>query len=117
MNEIYWIQRLDYIRGFSVAIMIVCAFVFLLATVFYYAIDDEKDKAIYKRIKKITGAALVATSLSVSFVPSKNEMLMIIGLGGTIDYIKENETLQELPDKCVAALDAWVESLGTKKKD
>ena len=40
---------------------------------------------------------------------------MIFGVGGTIDYIKSNETINQLPDKCVKALDAWVESLNQNK--
>ena len=36
---------------------------------------------------------------------------MIFGIGGTVDYIQDNEKLQQLPDKCVEALDLWVESL------
>ena len=41
----------------------------------------------------------------------QKEALTILGVGGTIEYVKDNETLKELPDKCVKALDMWVESL------
>ena len=36
---------------------------------------------------------------------------MIYGVGGTIDYIKSNGTAKQIPDKCVKALDKWVENL------
>lgn len=36
---------------------------------------------------------------------------MIFGVGGTVDYIKSNETINQIPDKCIKALDAWVDSL------
>lgn len=38
-------------------------------------------------------------------------MLLIYGVGTTLDYLQDNEKVQQLPDKCVDALDAWVESL------
>ena len=42
--------------------------------------------------------------------------MLIFGVGSTIDYIKSNETIQEIPDKCINALDAWVESLNKEDK-
>lgn len=42
--------------------------------------------------------------------------MLIWGVGSTIDYIQDNETAKQLPDKCVNALDAWVESLSDDKE-
>lgn len=44
------------------------------------------------------------------------EAFMIWGLGGTIDYIKSNDTAKQLPDKCIEALDKWVETLNENKE-
>jgi hypothetical protein len=38
-------------------------------------------------------------------------MMMIYGVGGTIDYIKSNDTAKQLPDKVVSALDKYLDSL------
>lgn len=38
-----------------------------------------------------------------------------MGVGGTIDYIKSNEKIKQIPDKCFNALDAWVDSLTEKE--
>lgn len=32
------------------------------------------------------------------------------------EHLQDNEKVQQLPDKCVDALDAWVESLSEEKK-
>lgn len=48
--------------------------------------------------------------LGTIFVPTTKEALMIYGIGGTIDYLKENPTAKQLPDKCVNALDKWADS-------
>ena len=45
------------------------------------------------------------------FIQTTNEALMVYGIGGTIDYIKSNKTAKQLPDKCIKALDKWVENL------
>ena len=44
-------------------------------------------------------------------------MLLIYGVGGSIDYLRNNTTAQKLPDKCIEALDAWVDELFPEKKD
>jgi hypothetical protein len=51
------------------------------------------------------------------FIPTQKEALLIYGVGGTIDYIKQNPTAKQLPNKCVNALDKWVDSWNIEKKD
>lgn len=34
---------------------------------------------------------------------------MIYGVGGTIDYIKENHTAKQLPDKYIKILNKWTD--------
>lgn len=52
------------------------------------------------------------------FVPSKKDMLMIYGLGSTIDYIKQNDAAKQIPDKCIDALDKFIdEYVNEDKKD
>lgn len=47
--------------------------------------------------------------------PTKKDLLLIYGLGPTVDYIQDNEKVKELPDKCVEALSKWVDSLNEDK--
>ena len=35
---------------------------------------------------------------------------MIWGVGNVIDYVQTNETVKQLPDKVMNALDIWVDS-------
>ena len=65
--------------------------------------------------KRSIFVAIVACFINL-FIPTTNETLMIYGIGGTIDYIKSNDTAKQLPDKCVKALDKWVENL-TKEEN
>ena len=43
-------------------------------------------------------------------------LLLAYGVGGTIDYIKSNDTSKQLPDKCVKALDKYLDNL-TKEEN
>jgi hypothetical protein len=64
-----------------------------------------------------TFATLVISSLIFVFVPSTKEALLIWGVGSTIDFLQENETAKQLPDKCIDALNEWVESFSDPKNN
>lgn len=51
------------------------------------------------------------------FIPTTNEALLIYGVGGMIDYIKSNDTAKQLPDKCVKALDKYLDNLTKEEKE
>ena len=113
MNEIYWITRCDAIVVISI-IVATCSFiVFCVALIEYYA-DGEKTISA-NLIKKVTPILVISLLLTV-FVPTNKDLLLIYGVDGTIDYIKSNDTAKQLPDKCIKALDAWVESLNESKE-
>ena len=38
-------------------------------------------------------------------------------IGGTIDYIKSNDTAKQLPDKYIKVLDKWVDNLNKEKQE
>jgi hypothetical protein len=108
MNELYWITRLDAIIGFFIALVIVSG----TATIFSIIArcDDCSGMA---KLKKLSFWSIPALLLGISgliFVPTTKEALVIYGVGGTIDYVKLNPTAKQLPDKCINALDKWVDT-------
>lgn len=76
--------------------------------------NEEKKKIILSIIKKTLICFILSCIFSI-FVPSSNQMLRIYGIGGTIDYIKSNETAKQIPDKCVKVLDLYLEETLNKK--
>ena len=119
MNEIYWITRLDNLYALSTVITllsmiaIIVMGIVLINTVW---IEENPDAAkVTKKWIKLPILLVVCGSIGLVFLPTTKEALVILGVGGTVDYIKENETIKELPDKCVKALDAWVESLSEEE--
>lgn len=111
MEELYWIERLDSIQGVFIFLsflsVIWLSSVFIIPVMEGYDTEDCKEKGIHKS-RKISGTLLAISVLVLTFVPSTKEMYRIIGIGGTIDYIRKNETAKQLPDKCIKALDLFV---------
>ena len=131
MNELYWITRLDAICNFLTA---VAAMSFLIsASIAVFMVCNRIEASNYKKgsenwncymqrfkmslshFKRFIFVTIIACLINF-FIPTTNQALLIYGLGGTIDYIKSNDTAKQLPDKCIKALDKWVENLSEDNK-
>lgn len=51
------------------------------------------------------------------FIPSTKNLLIIYGVGGTIDYVKENKVANKIPDKCIKALDKYLDDALKEDKE
>ena len=134
MSEIYWITRLDSINTISLICVIVGVIISGIAAVIYYAANGQRiydDSHGYessarenegyantcKGILIWSVPVSIIFSLLMIFIPTTKQGFLIYGLGGTVDYIKQNPTARQLPDKCIKALDKWVESWSIEKKN
>ena len=132
MNEIYWITRLDSICIFLTTIAVVSFVISVVMCAFamynrfeaddyeeggkYYNCHMQRFKIFLNCFKRSIIVTLVLTVINI-FIPTKNDALLIYGVGGTIDYIKSNETAKQLPDKYIKALDKWVDNLNEEKQE
>lgn len=110
MSEIYWISRLDYICNLFIALSIIFGTIVVVEG-FTLVVSDRSDND-YPTILKTVKKSLLMFSCSilvVIFLPNTKQAYMIWGLGGTIDYIKSNETVQKLPDKTIQCLDKFLD--------
>ena len=115
MNELYWLTRLEYIQNFLVIVMSVSGIAMFISFMSWLVAIYEEEIIKSLLWLKCTFATLVISSLIFVFVPSTKEAVLIWGVGSTIDYLQENETAKQLPDKCINALNDWVESLSDEK--
>ena len=138
MEELYWITRLGALNFLFNAIIFVSLVAIIILAVELFVIkttsDNEDDKKLelqvitgkvhnenmsYNFVKKQFIRVFIVFVVSIVcnvFIPTKNEALMIYGVGGTIDYIKSNETAKQLPDKCIKALDKWADNINEENK-
>lgn len=110
MSEIYWISRLDYICNLFIVLLIIFGTIVVVGG-FTLVVADRSDND-YSTILKIVKRSILILGFSllgVIFLPNTKQAYMIWGLGGTIDYIKSNETVQKLPDKTVQCLDKFLD--------
>lgn len=117
MEEIYWITRLDYVQNFFIAFLILTGLVIVVATIFFLcdvAYSEETSKA--KRVLKWAVPSFAIALSVLCFIPSTKEGMLMYGIGGTIDYIKSNDKVKQIPDKAVDALIKWLDTEQDDKK-
>ena len=125
MSEFYWITRVGALATFLEIFICICVVLGIFAIIAYgigrgdcYNENDLKDLNNFyiKGIKIYIPAITIAIILRI-FIPTTNEMLIIYGIGGTIDYIQDNDKAKELPDKVINALDIYLDNINNKKED
>lgn len=120
MNEIYLITRLGMINVWLIVFSAISGAIMAVFAIIYIIAKCENDEPVINGVKSTLKTSTIVFFICLPLTiltPTKDEALLIWGVGSTIDYIQNNETVQQLPDKCVNALDAWVESLSDDKEE
>ena len=112
MSTLYWITVLSNLNILLGILLIISSCIVFVGTLIIMIDGDNLREGIHKIIKfRNCGFKILIPSLiGIIFIPSDKQLYMIYGVGGTIDYLKENPTAKELPDKCIKALDTWVDN-------
>lgn len=117
MKEIYWLTVIGNLHIVIVTIFGVLIFVGLSSLLLYVLTEtyEIKEREVISRFTKKISLATVCTGIILCFAPSKEDLLAIYGIGGTIDYIQSNDKAKELPDKVVNALTEYLEYVNSDK--
>lgn len=115
MNELYWINvlgTLSYISSlfcFVFGIVTIICFVWSIAVVVEDDVDDKIRQIPKKYLKYF--AILFSIFLTINiFVPNKNDLYVIYGIGNVVDYCKKNDDMKELPDNAIKALNLYLKN-------
>ncbi len=123
MLELYLISRLGIIHGIAVGTTILSI---LVAIGCYVSIiQDEwtgEDLLCSEnkiKFRRFANKLLWVFGFSLTFavaIPKTSDIYLIYGIGSTIDYIQSNPKAKQIPDKCIDALNKWVDNLNKEEK-
>lgn len=113
MWELYLLTRLDNIVSFFIVVLLFSFVLIAIALALY--ITDKTDHCI-KPLALIGGIPMIISTIGLLITPTTNDGMLILGIGKSIDYLKSNETNKQLPDKCINALNVWVDSFTEENK-
>ena len=113
MSELYWLNVLGNLNGFCRFFMVLSIIAFVVCVIFYFVSQDEDlysltSKSIAKFIRFTLLPILIISTIGNTFIPDTKTLYIIYGIGGTLDYLKENKTAKQIPDKAILALDKYL---------
>lgn len=119
MSELYWLGVLGKLRSFGVVIVAlsVLAMLFLAFILVTTTLEGYDKPPICLKLLKLSAVSTLIGFLMCVFIPSTKSLLIIYGVGGTIDYVKENKVANKIPDKCIKALDKYLDDALKEDKD
>lgn len=114
MSELYWLNVLGNLNGFCRLLTVLSIIAFVVCAVCYFVLKDEDldfpltSKSIAKFIRFTLLPILIISTIGNIFIPDAKTLYVIYGVGGTLDYLKENNTAKQIPDKAILALDKYL---------
>lgn len=120
MNEIYWITRIGVLHNICEIIMsvsIILIVILLIIKLINSSFDDIEEETIKIISKAFISniVILIISGILYCFTPTSKEMLLIYGLGSTVDYIQNNDKAKQLPDKAVDALNRYLDTVAKEE--
>lgn len=124
-EKLYWLTRLDSLQvlfGLTIAVCVIIRLIYHS----YYAMEmnyenEEKQLAFIKKHKPlriITIALAILAVLGLAFVPSRNEAILIMAGGKTLDYVQSDTSLSKIPAQTTRIVSEYLEqSLEEMKRE
>lgn len=118
---IYLLTILDSIKIPCCIAAGVTGIAFLFLTVGYYieAAESYPNENTVNTLAAVRKRLLIVFSICLPLailIPSSRTAAMIFTVGSTIDYVKNNEKIKELPDKAVLCLEKYLDEYLTEEK-
>ncbi len=107
MSEIYWITRFDALNGLCIVFAIVSGIIAFVSGVF--SLDEDTRGRNMLRAFFISLPICILMIFGAVLVPTTRDALLIYGVGGTLDYVKQNDKAKKIPDKVILALDKYLD--------
>lgn len=119
MWKLYLLSRIGIISTVATVACVLLILTSIICYIISITVDawDGKDvfnewqqSKLRKFAKRLLYMFCITLPISI-LTPTTKEAYLIYGVGSTLDYLQSNNKAKELPDKCIDALNAWVESL------
>ena len=122
-ETLYWITILDGVCGFLIVAFIFTIIISIYLWITYinacifkdnyyikYGTHKEGVNKVYNKYQQSIKTPIISSVISFLlllafvFTPNTKQMLIITGVGETLEYIQTNNDIKELPDKAVKSL-------------
>lgn len=110
--KIYWLTRLDYLQGLAIGAGVCIGLLILLHYIFYYASNDFSDdpfKLLKGWLKPFAITMFIVSVIASCLVPTKNEAILIMAGGKTMDFVQNDSSLNKIPAQATAIISDYLD--------
>lgn len=120
-SKIYWFTRLDNLNAFLIGVALFCFVLVFIWLMWAYVFSDKmfanKDEEIEidARRKTVTKRAKIFIPIGFlfllisAFIPTKNEVLLIMAGGKTLDFVQSDTSLSKIPSQTTSIISQFLE--------
>lgn len=122
-EKIYWLTRADYIQGFFIGAAVVFGLMIAARSFNWIILKADGDDGgtpfiLSNRIWRVTVCALFVISTACAcLVPSRNEAIIILAGGKTMDYIQSDTSLSKLPYQTTSLISTYFDKALKEMKE
>lgn len=111
-SKIYWLTRLDYLQGFFVTMSVLAGLLIVVHfAIKMFSIDDGDDaySLLNKTKRSLCLILCIFLALVSCFIPTKNEAILIMAGGKTLDYVQKDTSLSKVPYQTTAIISEYLD--------
>lgn len=113
-EKIYWLTRLDNIQSFlTTGFILSLAVLFMWYMILFIECYDYDDRKEYiknhGKYRTTTFWLAIIFGVLMVFSPSKNDMLLIVAGGKTMDYIEKDTSLSKIPYQTTSIISNYLD--------
>ena len=113
-SKIYWLTRLDNIQFLFALVtafaIVTLVFYFIAMSIDSYDADDRKEfDTKYKTIRRLASWILIPCLLVCTFLPSKDEMILIWVGGKTMNFVQSDSSLSKIPYQATSIISQYMD--------
>ena len=116
-SKIYWLTRLDSIENLFWVLMFLCGIVILVYWLILFLNADfegadwpEQYKTKNGKKPKIATWIGVISMFMLTFLPNKNDAILILAGGKTMDFIEKDKSMNKLPAQTTAIISKYLDN-------
>lgn len=108
--KLYWLTRLDYLQGLFTTVAILLAVGFIIYHLFNEVFPTKKSLW-------LVGVFVFISSVIACLIPNKNEAILIMAGGKTMDYIQQDSSLSKVPYQTTAIISEYLDKTLKEMKE
>lgn len=119
-TQLYWITRLDGLNFIFIIFAIISVIVTAFSSIINFVeIGNGGDEEIINKTKKLSKNSFIISLIFISFsifIPSKDEVIFIVAGGKTIDFIKNDTSINKIPAQTTKLITDYLDKQLKEKK-